>query len=253
MSLLLSLRSELLKNKRTSSFYLTLVAALFGPFLSMLDLVFDGVEKDHRTDILNELFTTKYMMTGAVVFPIYIILLCALLPQTEYRNNTWKQVLSSPQQRLHMFLAKFINIQGLILLFFLANQLGMLANAVILFFRDPSLDIFNQPLAWSAIVATLGNSYIALLAMCALQFWMGIRFKNVIIPIATGIACWFIGTLLVLQIKSAAGTLFPYSFHMYASFPQFELKDMSTLLFTSLAFMMVFLVAGYLDFKKKRM
>jgi hypothetical protein len=253
MSLLLSFRSELLKNKRTTSFYFTLAAALFGPFMSMLDLVFDGVEKDHRSDILNELFTTKYMMTGAVVFPIFIILTCALLPQTEYRNNTWKQVLSSPQPRLNVFLAKFINIQGLILLFFLTNQLGMLANAVILHFTDPSLDIFNQSLNGSGMLATLGNSYVALLAMCALQFWLGLKFKNVIIPIAIGIACWFIGTILVMQMKSELGMFFPHSFHMYASFPEFKPEDMIRLLLTSVGYMILFLIGGYLDFRRRRM
>ncbi len=253
MSLLVSLRSEIVKNKRTSAFYFTLAAAAFGPFMSMLDLAFDGVDKDHRTDILNELFTTKYMMTGAVVFPIFIILACALLPQTEYRNNAWKQVLASPQPWLHVFLAKFVNIQGLILLFFATNQLLMLANAVFLHFADPSLQIFTQPLDVSAMLTILGNSYLSLLAMCALQFWLGLRFRNVIIPIGIGIACWFFGCILVLQMKSTLGAYFPYSLQMYTSFPEFKPKDISPILFTSFAYMILFLVAGFLDFRKRRM
>ena len=42
MSLFITLRSELFKIKRTAALYFTIAAAAFGPFMSMLDLVFDG-------------------------------------------------------------------------------------------------------------------------------------------------------------------------------------------------------------------
>ena len=253
MNLIISLRSEFFKTKRTVALYLTLAAAAFGPFMSMLDLVFDGVEGDHKKDIFNEMFTTKYMMTGAVILPWFIILVCTLLPQIEYKNNTWKQVLASPQPKGNVFVAKFINIQALILLFLVTNQFLMFIDAVILHFTEPSLNVLNQPLNGSAMLTTLASSYVSLLAMCAIQFWLGLRFKNFIAPIAIGIALWFIGSILVMQTKSGFTEYFPYSYHMYGNFKEFKPQYSGTIHVASLVYTIVFLVIGFLDFRRKRM
>jgi hypothetical protein len=253
MNLLISLRSELFKTKRTVALYLTLAAAAFGPFMSMLDLVFDGVDDDHKKDILNEMFTTRFMMTGAVILPWFIILICTLLPQIEYKNNTWKQVLASPQPKANVFLAKFINVQLLIFLFLVTNQLLMFVDAVILHFTEPSLNVLNQPLDVSAMIATLINGYVSLLAICAIQFWLGFRFKNFIVPIAIGIALWFIGSILVMQTKAAFIDYFPYSYHMYGKFKEFKPEQSTFILWTSLVYAIVFLIIGLLDFRRRRM
>ena len=92
MSLALSLRSELLKSRTTSVIYFTLFAAAFGPFMSLLDLVFDGFDSENPSDIFNDLMVKKFQATAALVFPFFIILICTLLPQIEHKNNTWKQL-----------------------------------------------------------------------------------------------------------------------------------------------------------------
>ena len=154
MSFLVSLRSERLKISRTASFYLAFGAAAFTPVISMLDLIFDGVGPEHRNDIFNEMFTSRFGMTGALSFPIFIILVCTLLPQIEYKNNTWKQVLTSPQTKGNVFLSKFITVQLLIILFIVINQLLVPVSAVILHFKEASLNVLNQPLNGSQILPT---------------------------------------------------------------------------------------------------
>ena len=253
MTILTSLRFELFKTKRTVAFYFTIAAAAFAPFMSMLDIVFDGVEGDHKKDIFNELFTTKFMMTGAVLLPWFIILVSTLLAQIEYKNNTWKQVLSSPQTKANVFLAKFLNIQLLIFLFLFTDKLLMFTNAVILHFMEPSLNVLNQPLNGPEIAATLVNSYVVLLGMCAIQFWLALRFKNFLVPVAIGISLWFFGTILVLQMKSGIGEYFPYSFHVYARFPEYKGMNLTTIKLTSLGYAVLFLLVGFLNFRKRRM
>src|SRR5918993_4061319 len=111
MSLGISIRSEFLKTRRTASLYLTLVAAAFGPFLTMIDMsIGEGISAGDRQMILNQMFVEKFQMTSLVAFPMFIILVCTLLQQIEYKNNTWKQVLTSPQTRANVFMAKFINV-----------------------------------------------------------------------------------------------------------------------------------------------
>jgi lantibiotic transport system permease protein len=111
MTLLTSFRSEILKTKRTASVYLTMIAAAFGPFLTLLDVLMgEGIPMDDRAVILNKLLIDRYEMTGLVAMPFFIILICTLLQQVEYRNNTWKQLLTSPQTRANIFIAKLVNV-----------------------------------------------------------------------------------------------------------------------------------------------
>ena len=61
MNLLISLRSELLKTRRTSSFYLTIAAAAFGPLMTLLDIMIDeGIPAVDRNIFFNKLFMEKF-------------------------------------------------------------------------------------------------------------------------------------------------------------------------------------------------
>ncbi|HEX8333658.1 MAG TPA: ABC transporter permease [Segetibacter sp.] len=250
MSLLKSLRSEILKTKRTAPLYFTLAAAAFSPLMSMLDIILDGVETDNRSDIFNIMLMNKFQMTGLVALPLFLILVCTLLPQVEFKNNTWKQVLTSPQAKFNVFAAKFIDVQLLTLVFFITNLLLMFLCAGILHLMDPTLDVLNQPLNGYKILMSRVNSYVSVLAICSIQFWLGLKFKNFIIPTAIGIACWFAGTILVLQ-KLDFAAYFPYSFHAYGRFPKYD-PTINIVGGTSLIYAVLFLIVGFLDFNRKR-
>ncbi len=251
MSLIVSLRSEILKTKRTASLYFTIIAALFGPFMSMLDAVFgEGVSAGDGPAIFNKMMTDKFQATSLVMFPLFIILICTLLAQVEYRNNTWKQVLSSPQKKSNIFLAKFINTHLLLLTFLIINILAMFLTVVVLHFQHPSLQVLSQPINASEIIGTRLNTYCALLGMIALQFWLGLRFKNFITALAIGISCWIIGSMLVLEFHSGIGQYFPYSFSAYSVFPKYK-PLLNTILYTSAAYAMVVMALAFVDFKTR--
>lgn len=249
MNFFTTLQAEILKTKRTASFYFTIAAAAFGPLMSLLDIFLDGIEEEHRTNILNELFTTKFQMTGTVVLPVFLILICTLLPQIEYKNHTWKQVLSSPQSKAYLFTAKYMNIHLLVILFFVVNQLLMLLVALVVHLKEPSLQVLQQPVQGITVIKVFINNYLALLPVSAIQFWMGLRFKNFLVPVALGIACWFSGTILVMQ-QTGMADYFPYSFPAIVNFPkQTAAHTINTGL--SLLYTGTLLAIGYIDFKGK--
>ena len=252
MNLFISVRSEILKIKRTASFYLTIMAAAFGPFVSLLDILMgEGISTDDRNVIFNKLFVDKFQMTGLLAYPIFLILICTFLPQIEYKNNTWKQVLISPKTKAEIFLSKFINIQFLILTFFVINFLFMYVCAVFLHLKDPSLQVLNQSLHGYEIIMLRINNYMVLSGLCAIQFWLGLRFKNFIIPIGIGIACYFAGTLLVMELKDSVIIYSPYTMLFYSGLPEYNYVNMVN--WYSLGYTIVFLGIGFLDFKRKRM
>jgi hypothetical protein len=251
MNLLISLRSELLKTKRTASFYFTLVGAAVIPVTFLLNVLTEGIEET-RKDPLNAIFKLGFEMNALVIFPMFVTLICTLLPQIEYKNNTWKQVLTSPQTKVSVFMAKFLNIHLLILLFLVANFLFMFLTIVAAHFIDPSLDLLHQPLNGKVILVNTANAYVTILAICAIQFWMGIRFKNFIVPIAIGLALWLTGTLMVLEYHLSFANYFPYSFHIFSVFPKYR-PLLNQIEWTSLGYAGLFLFIGFLDFRRRRM
>jgi hypothetical protein len=251
MNLLISLRTEILKTRRTAAFYLTLITAALIPFVFFMNICLDGVEPKNRGDILNIMFREGFTMNGFVILPMFIILLCTLLPQIEYKNNTWKQVLASPQKKSTVFIAKFLNIQFFLLVFLLANAVFMFVAAVGIHFSDPSLHILRLPVNGVQILTNALNAYLAALALTALQFWLGLGFRNFIIPMAIGLSGWLIGILLEMEYHSHYASYFPYSFHLFSILPNYK-AQLPTVQWTSAGYALFFLVGGFLDFRKKR-
>jgi len=251
MNLLVSLRSELLKTTRTASFYLTLIGAAVGPFAYLLNVLLDEDEIDvSETDLLNALFKMLSEINGVALFPWFVILICTLLPQIEYRNNTWKQILASPQAKVNVFLAKFMNVHLLMLVFLIATHLFMFLAIVGINFIKPSLNLFNHPLNGSAVLINAVNAYILLLAVCAIQFWMGLRCRNFIIPIGIGLVLWLAGTIMAVQYKSNLVAYFPYSFHAFPVSTKW-IPPYSQIAWTSLGYALLFLIVGFFDFRRR--
>ncbi len=251
MNLLITLRSEILKTKRTASFYLTLIGAAIVPVIFMLNALLDDDGMDGtRKDPLNNLFKLLSEMNGVAFLPWFIILICTLLPQIEYRNNTWKQVFASPQNKANIFIARFLNIHLLILVFLLATHLFMFIAIAAVNFIDPSFDLFRNPLNVSTVLVNAANAYILMLAVGTIQFWLGLRFKNFIAPIGIGLALWLTGTVIALEYKSALANYFPYSFH---TFPMSgTLKPLlPQIAWTSAGYALLFLIIAFLDFRSR--
>ena len=250
MNLLISLRSELLKTRK-ASFYLTLIGAAVGPVMYLLNVLTDENEIDpSQKDPLNALFKMLSEMNGTALFPFFVILICTLLPQIEYRNNTWKQIFASPQTKVNVFLAKFMNVHLLMLVFLIATHLFMFLTIVGVNFIKPTLNLFKHPLNGSTVLVNAVNAYILLLAVCTIQFWIGLRFRNFIVPIGIGFALWLTGTIMAVQYKSNLVYYFPYSFH---AFPvSIKLKSQLTqVAWTSLGYALLFLIVGFFDFRRR--
>ena len=251
MNLLISLRSEMLKTRRTATFYLTLIASAVIPFIFLMDALVDGVSDDNRKDPFNSIFKEGFMMLGVLVYPMFIVLMCTMLAQIEYRNNAWKQVFASPQPIKNIFIARFLNVQLLILLFLVLYNIFILITSVVIHFSDPALNMLNQPLNVSKVISSTVNMYVAVLALSAIQFWVGLRFKNFIVPIAIGFGLWLTGTLMAFEFKSAYAHYFPYSFLPITLLPA-KAKLIPTVQFNSVIYMVGVLVLGFLDFSRRK-
>src|SRR5919112_5818050 len=112
MSLVISTSSEILKTKRTASFRLSIIGASFLPVLLFIVYVFkaDTMVRELGKEPWESHLSIGFEILNSFIFPMYIILICSMIPQIEYKNNTWKQVYASPQAIGTIYFSKFITV-----------------------------------------------------------------------------------------------------------------------------------------------
>ncbi|MGC4103744.1 ABC transporter permease [Ferruginibacter sp.] len=253
MSLLVSLRSEILKSKRTAAFYFTLIGAATVPFLILFTIASHGLPEAERTakDPVNALFNLSSNMVGLMIFPLFIVLICTLLPQIEFKNSTWKQVLTSPQKKEDVFVAKFLNIHLMMVLFLLISHIFTWVVIIAAHFILPQYNILDHSFDAGKILSANAHIYLSGLGICALQFWIGLRSRNFIAPVAIGVACWILGSMMVFEYESTASPYFPYCFPAIRLSPRFN-PQLDRVEWISFAYSILFLVVGFGDFRRRK-
>lgn len=253
MKLLTTLKAEMLKTKRTASFYFTIIGAAPIPAIFLLNVLTGGSDLEAvRKDPMNAIFELGMERNGLIFLPMFVILVCTLLAQVEYRNNTWKQVFASPQTKASLFLAKFVNINLLILLFLASHLFFMWLAILATHFFHPSLNLLHQPLDVTKLLVRTANTWITILAVCAFQFWLGLRFRNFIIPTAVGFFLWIVGMMISMEFNSKLVEIFPYSFQAFPFTQQLQPK-LPQVALTSAGYAVFFLSLGFLDFRRRRL
>lgn len=198
MTLTNSLRSEFLKIKRTSVIYLLLIAAFVVPFVLVFD--HDSTNPNSNTNGWDHFYFDGFKVFAFLFLPFFFILVSTLLMQIEVRNHAWKQVLASPQSFFHILLAKFIVIQVLGIIFLLIFNVYMVlgCSLVDVIFGVNFLTYLNRwPELLKLNLMALGST----VGISALSFWLALRYKNFIAPIALGFLLWLIGPTAALELK----------------------------------------------------
>jgi lantibiotic transport system permease protein len=253
MTVFTILRSEILKSKRTAAFYLTLAGAVPIPAIFLLNVLTGGGDlKAISKDPINAIFEMGAERNGVLFFPMFVILICTMLPQIEYRNHTWKQVLAAPVTKANLFLAKLLNMNLLVLLFLVASIFFMLVAIVITHIAHPSLNVLSQPFDPASLFLRTANTYATMVAVCSIQFWLGLRFRNFIAPVGIGIALWFTGMMMMFEFKSPMVEFFPYAFYLFPYMQENQSK-MPQVALISAGYAVVFLLLAFLDFRKRKM
>lgn len=178
--------------------YLVLIAAFVVPFVMVFD--HGSPNPDNPANGWDNFYREAFMVFAFVFLPFFFILASTLLMQIEVRNNAWKQVLASPQSFLHILLAKFTVIQVLAVAFLLTFNLYMvLGCALIDIVYD--LDFLLYLNRWPEMVQLNLMAWGSTIGISAVTFWLALRFKNFISPIAIGLLLWLIGPTAALELK----------------------------------------------------
>lgn len=213
MIFIYSLHSEWLKTRRSLSFWLSIIGGFFIPSIYFIDFIYHGKsinQYDASANIWLIHFTKCWQSMNMLLLPMGIILATSLITQMEYKNNTWKQLHTTPQSYTVIYFAKLLVIILLTIQFFLFFNIGILLSGVLpcLIF-DGNLSIQELPL--KHFINENFNYFIACLPIIAIQYLISLKFKNFIIPIGIGLIS-LIGTLIASPWKHIYLSPFSYSF-----------------------------------------
>jgi hypothetical protein len=250
MNFIIATQTEIIKTKRTAAFWLSLCGAAFIPaiFFIMCSFVEEKPVKDFLATPWKTFFTAGWQILSAFLLPMYIILICALIPQIEYKNNAWKQVFASPQSTGQIFFSKFLTVHLMILLCYILFNSLMILSGISINLIKPGYTFLQHELDWSLIMQLNARTYISLLGISAIQFWLSLRFKNFIAPMGIGLA------LLVCAIV-ALGFHWKHVYKLPHAFPaltfmSIEKKGSMSLEnheLNSIGYFIVFTLMGYFD------
>jgi hypothetical protein len=251
MSLLVSFKSELLKTKRSPAWILTLVMSIAGPTFMLFIFNYDQPDQIARVnkDPWNFFFYQGWGFISVVFLPMFIIMLSTLLPQIEYRNHTWKQVLTTPQSFLQLYAAKFLVFQLFIFVFLVLHLLFVGMSASLQQLINPKFIFAGHGIDFAKTFTAIGQTYIALLAVSVIQFWLGLRFKSFLLAIGVGVCLTIMGFVNIVGYPMIAGEKFLYTYSIFIVFKQNAAK-IPYVLWSSTAYAATFLILGFFDFRR---
>jgi hypothetical protein len=209
MNFVYSLQSEWLKTKRSAASWLCLIGGFFIPLIYLIVFIKNHTSINSAPDHVWQMHFSQLWSNMAIfLLPMGVILASSLITQMEYKNNTWKQLHTTPQSFTTIFLSKFSVILLMTIKFFLFFNIGIILSGVI-----PCL-LFDHQLPKEGIPILFflkGNAEILItcLPIIAIQYLISLKFRNFLVAIGTGLL-GLIGSLIGLSWKYIF--LSPYSY-----------------------------------------
>lgn len=205
-----SLQSEWLKKRRSLAAWLVIVGGFFTPSIILMARIknaqkFSAVYR--AEDFWIKLWNQSWESMAAFLLPIGIILAVGLITQIEYKNNTWKQLHTTPQRFSTIFFAKFVVILIMLAQALVLFNIGIYLSAVIPAALFSNLPYPVAPIPYVSFLSANINFFLDSLPILALQYLISLQFKNFLVPIGAGFVIWFLG---IGMLSWEYSYLFPY-------------------------------------------
>lgn len=252
MSFILSFQSEWLKKKRSLSSWLVIIGAFFTPTIIF---IYKLTKAEHLPQLhklpafWENLWKNATESMAIFLIPVGVILASSLITQLEYKNNTWKQVHTTPQSLTIIFFSKLAVIMVMMIqclvLFVLAVYLAGVLPGLITGAPYPS-----APFPFKYFATQAGEYFIDCLPIIALQYLISLQFRNFLVPIGAGIGLWIL-SIAVLTWKY--GYLIPYTYCAYTYLKTVgKLKSDMNFHLLALSYFVGFTVLSYILYITKK-
>ncbi|RFS18157.1 ABC transporter permease [Emticicia sp. C21] len=218
ISFIHSFQSEWLKKKGTLAFWLVFVGSFFIPLIFLTRGIIysaDFLAETKSPMFWEVLISRSWQFMAILLLPLGLALATSLITQLEFRNNTWKQLNTTPQSLSVIYWSKFAVIIVMLLQFFLLFHIGIYLSALIPAILHGASDFYQRTVPFSSILKTAALFFVDCLPIVAIQYLVSLQFKNFLVPLSFGIGL-LIASLIAVQWKY--GYTIPYTYCMYNFF-----------------------------------
>ena len=250
-----SIESEWIKKRRSLASWLVIIGAAFTPLIVVIARIVysDGLVKLYSSQSFwFDHWKTCWESVAIFLLPMGIILAASLITQLEYRNNTWKQLHTTPLRYTTIYFSKLTVILVMIIQFLVLFNICILSSALLLpliFSHVPFPPV--QP-DFSFFLRETLLFFVDCLPVIALQYVVALHFKNFLIPIGAGILIW-ITSLGALSWKYSYFIPYTYTIINFmkvadnkrVSLPGFDFHWMAS------GYFVLIIVVGYLVYVSK--
>ncbi|MGB3466588.1 MAG: ABC transporter permease [Cyclobacteriaceae bacterium] len=249
-----SIKNEMLKLKGTFALWLSIISALFIPFIFLIYylLKHQSLIPAEGINPWEKFLVDQIMSAVPFLIPFFIILITSLIIQVEHKPSAMKYLFSLPIPKWSVYFGKLLVSVGLILLTYILFFLAMLLVGNIVGFVHQELNFHDFPPTYQKSLQLLFRSFIAILGMVGIQFLLSFRIKNFIVPLGIGMVLVITGLIVY---KAEESFYFPYTYNMLSLFPlSIEEKEI-TLWFPkvsiiSICYFLAFSIVGYLNIRQ---
>jgi hypothetical protein len=179
-----------------------------------------------------------------------VILAASLVTQLEYRNNTWKQLHTTPQSLSIIFFAKLLVILLMMLYFFILFNAGIYLAGIIPSFLFSKIPFPIESFPIEGILKSNGKFYVACLPIIGLQYLISLQYKHFLIPIGVGLAL-YVTSMIALSWKYAYLLPFAYCALNFDRFKKAETAIIPIHVW-ELSYFALFLIIGYILYISKK-
>ncbi len=206
--------AEHAKLKRTLARGLAIAAPVCAVLLSLFVLAnLDALAASKGMPRWQAYLDTLLRIWASFLLPIMATLQAVLIAQLEHANRQWKYLLALPVSRGSLYVAKSVNLFGLLLLAHVV--LWTLALAVCATFGLAPGALGE---AGAFLGRQLGATFAAALALAAVQLLVSIRLESFVGAIGVGLVATLVALLGAGTMGQAAG-YFPWSMPIHALQP----------------------------------
>lgn len=252
MTFINSFQSEWLKKKRSLASWLVIVGAFFTPVIIIFARMirYEQLPKVYSVNKFWEgLWVNSWQSMAIFMLPVGITLAMSLITQLEFKNNTWKQLHTTPQSLTIIYFSKLGVTLVMMVQFFILFNIGIYLSGVVpyLFFSVPYP---KDPIPFRNFLEENLLYFVDCLPVITLQYLISLKFKNFLVGIGAGFVLWIVA---MASLSWKYGHLIPYTHTMlhYLKVSGRYNRPINTQLI-ALIYGTVFLLIGYVMYVFKK-
>jgi lantibiotic transport system permease protein len=215
LSFIHSFQSEWLKKKRSLAAWIVIIGGFFTPTLVIVARILNPAKLSvvySSNNFWEMLWQNSWESMAIFLLPVGVIMTTSLITQIEYKNNTWKQLHTTPLTLTTIFFSKLGVIIVMMLQFFILFNIGIYLSGLIPFLLISGVPYPKETIPFISFLKQDALFFIDCLPIIALQYLISLKYKNFLVPVGTGFVLW-ITALSSLRWKY--GYTIPYTYCMF--------------------------------------